>query len=152
MAEAQRLQIRIAGLDDAAVIARISREAYAEFEGRVNPPFRALSATPEQVRLEMHKYRFVYGLALWDGSPVGHVRYRIRDGHMHISRLAVLPAYRGLGIGRRLIAWTEHEAHRLGVLHVRGEVRSALVDLLRYYRSMGFEIMAPCPWPGCPTA
>lgn len=133
------VEIRVAGPDDAAVIARISREAYAEFAGRVHPPFRALQATPEQVRQEMHKHRFVYGLALWAGQPVGHLRCRVRDGHMHISRLAVLPSHRGLGIGRALMNWAEQEAHRLGVLHLRGEVRSALLPFLRYYKALGYQ-------------
>lgn len=150
MTATQRLQIRLAGLDDAGVIARISREAYAEFAGRVHPPFRAAAATPEQVRQEMQRHRFVYGLALWEGWPAGHLRYRVRDGHIHISRLAVAPAYRGQGIGRALMAWAEQEAHRLGVLHLRGEVRSALVPLLRFYQALGFEASGTRALAGVP--
>jgi len=144
------IEIRIAGVNDAAVIARISREAFAEFAGRVHPPFRALAATPESVRQEMTKLRFVYGLALLDGTPVGHLRYRPRDGHLHISRLAVLPACRGRGIGRALMHWVEQEAHSLGVLHVRGEVRSVLLPLLRYYQSLGYEATGTRSLEGVP--
>ncbi len=145
-----RLQIRLATIDDAAVLARISQEAFAEFAGRLDPPFRALSATPEQVRHEMQKHRFAYGLAMWDGTPAGHVRYRVRDGAMHLSRLAVLPACRGQAIGRQLMQWAEQEAHRLGVLHLRGEVRSSLPRLVRWYESMGFQVTGTRALGGVP--
>ncbi len=53
---------------------------------------------------------------------------------MHVSRLAVLPGSRGHGVGRRLMAWVEDEARRLGVRVLRGEVRTVLKDVLQYYR------------------
>ncbi|OUN01096.1 MAG: hypothetical protein BAA04_13520 [Firmicutes bacterium ZCTH02-B6] len=133
------LLIRLASLDDAPAIARISQEAYAEFAGRVEPPFRALTTTAAQVRHEMRRLRFAYVLAIRDGWPVGHLRCRVRDGSMHVSRLAVLPAYRGQAIGRRLMEWAEQEAHRLGILHLHGEVRSSLHRLLAWYKELGYE-------------
>jgi len=148
--EGDRLTIRLASLDDAPAIARISREAYAEFAGQVEPPFRALTATPAQVRQEMRRHRFAYVLALRDGWPVGHLRYRVRDGSMHMSRLAVLPAYRGQAIGRRLMEWAEQEAHRLGVLHLRGEVRSVLHRLLEWYKALGYQATGTRTLSGVP--
>ncbi|HEY8497380.1 MAG TPA: GNAT family N-acetyltransferase, partial [Limnochordales bacterium] len=84
------------------------------------------------------------------GWPVGHLRYRVRDGSMHMSRLAVLPAYRGQAIGRRLMEWAEQEAHRLGVLHLRGEVRSVLRRLLEWYKALGYEATGTRPLSGVP--
>src|SRR5690606_41957644 len=69
---------------------------------------------------------------------------------MHMSRLAVLPAYRGQAIGRRLMEWAEQEAHRLGVLHLRGEVRSVLHRLLEWYKALGYQATGTRTLSGVP--
>ena len=141
MADDNRVAIRTAGPDDADVIADITRTAFGQFEGRVYPPFRAHAQTPAHVRGEMEAKGFVYGLALVDGRPAGHVRWRLRPGYMHVSRLAVLPECRGFGVGRRLMAWAEEEARRRRVRVLRGEVRTALTDVLKYYMDMGYRVI-----------
>lgn len=141
MAEHSRVIIRTAQSDDADTIAAITRTAFQQFAHRVYPPFRAHSQTPAHVRFEIEVRRFVYGLAFVDGRAAGHVRYRLRPGYMHVSRLAVLPGSRGHGVGRRLMAWVEDEARRLGVRVLRGEVRTVLKDVLQYYADIGYRVI-----------
>lgn len=150
MADDNRVAIRTAGPDDADVIADITRTAFGQFEGRVYPPFRAHAQTPAHVRWEMEAKGFVYGLALVDGRPAGHVRWRLRPGYMHVSRLAVLPECRGFGVGRRLMAWAEEEARRRRVRVLRGEVRTALTDVLKYYMAMGYRVIGYASLHGVP--
>lgn len=141
MADDHRVTIRTAGLNDAEAISSITRRAFEQFTSRVYPPFRAHSQTATHVRYEMDVKRFVYGLAEVDGKAAGHVRYRMRPGYMHVSRLAVLPDYRGYGVGRKLMAWVEGEAHRLRVRLLRGEVRSVLKEVLQYYLDIGYQVI-----------
>ncbi|MBO8140857.1 MAG: GNAT family N-acetyltransferase [Firmicutes bacterium] len=143
-------RIRIAGPADAETICRITREAFSEFEGRVHPPFRALAETPELIRDEMAD-GFVYALAAAGREPAGHVRYRLRPGYVHVSRLAVLPDYRGHGAGRKLMSWVEDEARRLGVALLRGEVRTCMDNLLNYYLAMGYEPVGTRSLAGVPA-
>lgn len=141
MAEHSRIIIRTARTDDADTIAAITRTAFQQFAHRVYPPFRAHEQTPAHVRFEIEVRLFVYGLAFVDDRVAGHVRYRLRPGYMHVSRLAVLPGSRGHGVGRRLMAWVEDEARRLGVRVLRGEVRTVLKDVLQYYADIGYKVI-----------
>ena len=131
--------IRHATPADAEVIADISHLAYAEFRHRVRPRFQALSETPAHIRAEIDSLQSVYGLAIWGGRPVGHVRYQVRDALMMASRLAVLPPYRRQGIGRALMEWLEWEARRWELAKIRGEVRTAFPRLVRFYLGMGYR-------------
>lgn len=141
MAQDHDVIIRTAGPDEAEMIASITRIAFEQFTHRVYPPFRAHSQTPSHVRYEIEVQRFVYGVAVVGGRPAGHVRYRLRPGYMHVSRLAVLPGFRGYGVGRKLMAWVEREAHRLHARILRGEVRTVLRDVLQYYMDIGYRVI-----------
>jgi len=141
VAQDSRVTIRKAGPADADTISAITRRAFEQFALTIYPPFRAHAQTAAHVRYEMEVERFVYGLAVVDGRAAGHVRYRLRPWYMHVSRLAVLPDYRGCGVGRRLMAWVEDEAYRLRVRVLRGEVRTALKDVLKYYADIGYKVI-----------
>lgn len=141
MARNNDVAIRTAGLDDADTISSMTRTAFEQFARRVYPPFRAHGQTAAHVRYEMEVKRFVYGLAMVGGRAAGHVRYRLRPGYMHVSRLAVLPDFRGYGVGRKLMAWVEEHAHRLQVRVLRGEVRTVLKDVLQYYADIGYSVI-----------
>lgn len=141
MANNQRVTIRRAGLDDAETISAITTQAFEQFAHRVFPPFRAHAQSVAHVRYEMLVQRFVYGLAEVGGQAAGHVRYRMRPGYMHVSRLAVLPDFRGHGTGRQLMAWVESEAYRRNARILRGEVRTVLKEVLRYYVDIGYRVI-----------
>lgn len=133
------LVIRHATPADAETLADISHSAYAEFRHRVRPRFQALSETPGHIRAEIDSLQSVYGLAVWRGRPVGHVRYQVRGALMLASRLAVLPDYRHRGIGKELMEWLEMEARRWELSKIRGEVRTAFPRLVRFYLRMGYR-------------
>lgn len=125
--------------EDADAIWRVTRAAYAPYRGRVRPPYGALRVTRRAIRFQIATGKRTYGVAKLGGKVVGVVRYRRRRRHIGISRLAVLPEYQGLGIGRRLLAWVETEARRLGVRELRAEVRTAVPEMQRYYERQGFR-------------
>lgn len=141
MADNDHVTIRRAGLVDAETISAITKQAFEQFAHRVHPPFRAHAQSTAHVRYEMQVLRFVYGLAMVGERPAGHVRYRMRPGYMHVSRLAVLPGFRGHGTGRRLMAWVEAEAYRLDNRILRGEVRTVLKEVLQYYMDIGYRVI-----------
>ena len=75
----------------------------------------------------------VHFLAQCDNAPIGTARV---DNEGHIGRVAVLEAYRGLGVGSRLM--------RAAVEEVRSkEIEYALLNsqdsAVEFYRRLGFE-------------
>src|SRR5437762_9295072 len=62
---------------------------------------------------------------------------------MNIHDVAVSPAARGQGIGRKLLAAVEAEARQLGCCKVTLEVRSDNQRAIGLYRSVGFEPSEP---------
>jgi predicted N-acetyltransferase YhbS len=67
---------------------------------------------------------------------------------LYFGRLAVLPAYQRQGIARRLIGVVEQQAREQGFRRVVLGVRVALPDNVRYYQSLGYEIMGSGTYPG----
>ena len=77
-------------------------------------------------------------IVLMDGEPVGRVWLGLEPDLVHLLDLALLPAYRGRGIGSRLVQEVLDDAARTGrsvVLHVaRGNPAQ------RLYERAGFTV------------
>ncbi len=74
-----------------------------------------------------------------DDRPVGTTRLREVDGHAKVERVAVREAYRGEGLGRKLMGIVEGRARRDGkdevVLHAQTGVEG-------FYRALGYETVS----------
>lgn len=76
------------------------------------------------------------------GAPAeNYLRKRVR----HITQLAVAQAYRGQGIGSRLMETALGQMRADGVRHVAGFVQDADAAALGFYRRHGFEITPTAP-------
>ncbi len=64
------------------------------------------------------------------------------EGFRHAGRLGMglLPAYRGQGLGRRLMAETLSAARRIGIERVELEVFASNTNAIALYRKMGFVV------------
>lgn len=81
-----------------------------------------------------------------NGAPVGMVFVRPSGPEaMEIKRLYVVPAARGTGTGRALIAATETEARARGRTALRIDTTRNLSGAIALYRSLGFEDRPPYP-------
>ena len=61
--------------------------------------------------------------------------------HAYVTDLVVLPAYRGIGIGRELIRAAEEYAASLGSGELKIDVLAANHKALKFYRDMGYEVV-----------
>src|SRR5690606_31973960 len=96
------LRIRLARPSEAAIVYRILMEAYAPYRGKVMPPLKVFRSTPASIALDIRTRRHAHALAFVGSTPVGTVRStpeRNGNGELRwtLSRLAVLPEYRGEG-------------------------------------------------------
>jgi len=60
------------------------------------------------------------------------------EGDLYFGRLSVLPAARGLGLAKRLIAAVEADARARGLAGVRLGVRVVLTDNQRLFASLDY--------------
>lgn len=109
---------------------RAHRGALSGIRHRV---FVAEQGVPPRLELDRRDRRARHALALGPGGrPVGCGRL-LADGH--IGRLAVLPGYRGRGVGTALLAALVGEARRRGLARVFLHAQVAAVG---FYARHGF--------------
>ncbi|HLT59520.1 MAG TPA: GNAT family N-acetyltransferase [Limnochordales bacterium] len=145
--------IRLARPREAAIVHRILMEAYAPYRGKVVPPLKVFQSTPASIAMDIRTRRHAHALAFVGSTPVGTVRCTPERGsngqrRWTLSRLAVLPEYRGEGIGTLLMKWMEQRARQSGVVELRGQVRTALPFLVRFYQCLGFHVLGYRSKPG----
>ncbi len=82
---------------------------------------------------------------VWAGSePAGCIALRrFDDTRCEVKRLYVRPAYRGHGLGRKLLEWVLAEARATGYAEALGDTMPVMTDALAMYGRMGFERIAP---------
>lgn len=83
-----------------------------------------------------------------DGDVVGCVALiPMGDGVYELSKMAVSPALRGKGIGRRLLLHAIQEARALGAASLFLGSNSRLKDAVHLYEAVGFEHVPPGSLP-----
>jgi GNAT superfamily N-acetyltransferase len=91
-------------------------------------------------------------LALADGQPAGCVALRRFDRERcEFKRLYVRPQFRGMRLGRELLAWVIAEAKAAGYRQLVCDTMPAMADALSMYQRAGFERTGPYsdrPTPG----
>lgn len=132
--------LRDAAEGDVETVTTMIRAGFAEYEGKLDPPSGAHAETPEKVRAKMAMGGAV--MAFIDSVCVGVVLFYPEDGFLYLGRLAVLPDYRALGVGKVLIEAVESKAQALGLPGVQLSVRLALPRNRTYFENMGYQVVS----------
>lgn len=139
-------RLRALRVEDAAAAAEVIREAFAAQRLATDPPPSALRETATSVAAHLKDGG---GAALEaDGALIGLVLWAERDGGLYLGRLAVLPAWRGRGAARALIAASEAEGRKRGLPRLNLRVRLVLDDNRRLFSSCGFVATKQGAHPG----
>ena len=144
--------IRRAVFEDAPTVAATIRRAFAEYRDNLVPPSGALSETAESIAAEL-AVQYEAAIATLDAGAagetvVGCVLFRPDGSDLYFGRLSVLPAYRGAGIARALVAHVEAEAALRGCPGVVLGVRVALPANQRFFARLGYAEVARHAHPG----
>ncbi len=120
----------------------ISETNWAHDAARLGVVRRAVfideQAVPEVLEWDEYDAVSMHWLALaGDGSPIGCARL-LPDGHL--GRMAVLPAWRGRGVGRALLDAVLHAARMRGERLIR---LSAQTHAAGFYADAGFVADGP---------
>jgi len=137
--------IRLARADDAALVHRLTQQAFEEYRGRLDPPSSAHDETEAVVAAALEKGGAL--LAFIDGAAVGAARFVPEDDHLYIGRVAVPPAWRGKGVAMALMLALEQHARRLGIGAIELGVRESLPSNVRLYEKLGYAVIRREPHP-----
>jgi GNAT superfamily N-acetyltransferase len=149
VAPLDEITLRAGGRDEAAALATLIRVAFAAQPIATDPPSSALRETPATIAahfdggggaivVEDLRVSMLVAALLWSEKADG----------LYLGRLAVHPAWRGRGLGRRLIDAAELTAHLGGHARLFLSTRLALVDNRRLFLSCGFVETRQTAHPG----
>lgn len=132
------LLIREATVDDAELIAELTRDSWAN---KVAPSSSGHREEPKRVAEDLQRGGgFVL---LRDNVPAGSVRWLPLDTELdvwEILRMGILPGYRGERLSQHLMEALIHRALAADIGELRLAVRNDQEQLLDVYAAFGFEI------------
>lgn len=137
-----------ARVDEAALVHRVMRAAFAEYAGVLNPPSGAQAETAEDVAAVMAGGGAV--VARLDDETVGCARYLRKSDRLYVERVSVLPAYRGRGIASQMMLFIERQAPAMGYSLLEVGVRQSLPQNVALYQKLGYQITSIEPHPRGP--
>jgi len=127
-------RIRAATAADVRAIDDIVEQAYRHYVARMGKPPGPM--------LDDYAARVSEGVAsvLEEGAAIAGIIVLLpTTNYLLLDNVAVSPARQGLGLGRRLLAFTEVEALRRGYQEIRLYTHQTMVENQRLYKSIGFE-------------
>jgi GNAT superfamily N-acetyltransferase len=81
-------------------------------------------------------------------SAAGGLFPAVESDTLYLSKIGVLPEFRGRGLGRWLVERSMERCRRQGLRRMRLDVSATNVTALRLYRSMGFIVVSRSQIPG----
>ena len=138
MGAATRIVVREATIDDAQLIADLTRGAWA---GKVSV---TSSGHRETAVLVAEHLRQGGGFILSaEGGAIGSVRWLPLDSEpdvWEVARMGVLPAWRGSNLSQHLLEAVIHHAQACGIAEVRLAARPDQPRLIDFYTAYQFEL------------
>jgi ribosomal-protein-alanine N-acetyltransferase len=131
------LSLRLARAAEATAIANLSRDLI-----EYGLPWRW---TPVRVAASIRAPDVNVLVAYMHGHIAGFAIMRYGDDDAHLDLLAVAPAYRRAGIGRRLLEWLEKCAVVAGIFSITLEVREGNEGAQLFYERVGYRTLTYLP-------
>lgn len=132
------IRIRKATVKDLPLLVDVVHAAFAEYQGKLDPPSGAHSESEGTLGQKLTKGGAV--LAVAGRDVVGCALWSLEPAHLYLGRLGVLPAWRSRGVGGRLLGEVERLAVRLGFRRVQLGVRLGIPGLQSYYEKRGYKV------------
>ena len=133
---AREATLRALSLADANEAADVIRTAFAAQRKATSPPSSALRETSESIAARIAGGGGIGVFA--EGMLIGLALWRLGDGALEIARVSVLPAWRGRGLVRALMAALETEARARGARRMTLRVRLELPENESLFNRSGF--------------
>jgi ribosomal-protein-alanine N-acetyltransferase len=125
------IEIRLARSGDAETLAVMSRDMIEHGLG--------WSWTPGRVNEKIRSADNVVVVAMVRQRVAGFAIMYFGMEEARLNLLAVAPAWRREGVGRRLVRWLEESAVTAGISVVYLEVRASNQSAQKFYRALGYR-------------
>jgi len=138
-------------LDECLEVVHMSFATVAEEFG-LNPencPTNGAFMPFEKLRSDFAKGNLMFAICA-DGKIVAFMQLSQGGGAVEMEELAVLPAYRHNGYGKRLIAFAKRKAQALGANRITIGIIEENIRLKNWYESNGFTHMGVKKFPHLP--
>lgn len=130
--------LEFVGPERAAEVRELMLAAFREYDSILRVRSSAMSETIEDTAAHIAAGGAV--LASCGGLLVGSGRFEMREDHVYIGRLSVLPAFRGRGIGALMMTALEQRGAALGAPEARIGVRTMLPKNMELYQRLGYVV------------
>jgi ribosomal protein S18 acetylase RimI-like enzyme len=145
MNESAATQVTIAEVDSGRGLAE-ARALFEEYAASLGVDI-CLQNFPEELATLPGRYARPEGcllLAMVEDQVAGCAALRSLDGETsEMKRVYVRPAFRGLGLGRKLAQSIIRESRAAGYRRVRLDTLRSMVGALRLYQELGFREIPP---------
>lgn len=137
-----------ASVDNAPLVRELMLIAFESLRG-LDPPSSAFDETEADVAAAIA--RGGAAIAYLGERPVGSVRFEPEGNCLYISRLAVIPDARRMGIASALMHAAEAGAARFDRARAEVGLRSHLTGNHALFTALGYELLWEHPHPRNPT-
>lgn len=119
---------------------------FSDMDGRIDPPSSLKSMTPASLGAKAGEGTL---LTLWQGDTLIGCGFATDAGDvLYLDKLAILPAHRGRGLLRRMVARAEVIARAAGRDALRLSSRVELTENHAAFTALGFVEVARTAHPG----
>lgn len=129
------ITVRLAGVDDAALVVDLIHRAFAT-RPPLDPPATAMSETEASVRTALASFGGL--IAEHDGRPVGSLLFAPEGRRLGLRRVGVLSEVRHHGVAHRLTEEAAHYAAREGYDRLVLEARAELPATIHFWIGQGY--------------
>ena len=134
---------RMAGADDRKSLIAFLTERLAEFGLKLDFD----GTDRDLLDLETAYQKGYFGILEHNGAPIGTLAlFPLSESVAEIRKMYLLPAWRGQGLGRKMLQTLESMARQLGFTRVELETSSPMQTAIHLYTSSGYQEM---PATGC---
>lgn len=137
---------RMAPGDDPDPILALIRAAFADMDGRIDPPSSMYRLSAADVTAQATKGE-IWRIGPPD-APLACVFLSARPDRLYTAKLAVTEAARGQGLARRLIEQAERRARALRLPALELQTRVELTENHACFERLGFTRVAGTAHPG----
>jgi putative acetyltransferase len=141
---ASEVRVRRATTDDAAWVASVLRQAFAEYKPLYTDQGYA-ATTPGEREIAARMDQGLVWVAVYREQIVGTGSVVPKPEGLYIRGMAVIPSARGLGIGRRLLDEIQRFAIAQGCARLFFSTTPFLNTAIRLYEAFGFRRMNDGP-------